>query len=80
MDAIQERHHDFGLGEADPEDGGAKLEGDGGFLLRIVPDHELDECEVSSWSGDACSQFQGGFVRTLFWGNFGFRPPPTIAR
>jgi hypothetical protein len=80
VDAIQERYHDSGLGEADTEDGGAELEGDGCFLFGIVPDNELDEVEMSPCFEDVCSGIQRGFVRTLFWGNFGFRPPPTIAR
>jgi hypothetical protein len=48
MDAVQECDHDSGLGEADAEDGGAEFEGDGGFLLCVIPDDELegvyDEC------------------------------------
>jgi hypothetical protein len=42
MDAVQERDHDSGLGEADTEDGGAEFEGDGGFLLCVIPNDELE--------------------------------------
>lgn len=48
MDAVQERNHDFGLREADTEDGGTEFEGDGGFLLCVIPDDELNGDLVST--------------------------------
>jgi hypothetical protein len=77
MDAIQERNHDSGFGKANPEDGGTEFEGYGGFLLCVIPDDKLDGNLVSAYSD---SEWKARVARTLFWGNLGFRPPPTIAR
>lgn len=41
MDAVQQCDDDSGLGKTDAKDGGAKLEGDGSFLFRIIPNYEL---------------------------------------
>jgi hypothetical protein len=52
MDAIQECDHNSGLGDADAKDGGAEFEGDGGFLLCVIPDDELEEVhdELLFWA------------------------------
>lgn len=77
MDAVQERDHDSGLGEADAEDGGAEFEGDGWFLLCVIPDDELEgryECllctcipEPKGWLRVLCSVEIWGFVLRRQW-------------
>lgn len=56
MDTVQQRDDYVRLGQADAQDRGAEFKGDGGFLLRVVPDHQLDTKPSSSVHRFAASQ------------------------